>query len=205
MSFCPGHGSTVVLEATWNPGDFRLPYFSVLGSLQFWFPSLPDHMVLDQEELDSGKDRRREREKDRWGRVEGNTSILEVFVACVLLLTCPGGSFRWSWLHCRWATQMTLRYFLSLECVHARPLMASARPRKHSLVYVSAAAERRDDGIEHTVVYKLLGLNGAWHLTAFKYRTPLHPFSQRKFSWETSDIRTRSQSKVIEELSHSRV
>ncbi len=48
-----------------------------------------------------------------------------------------------------------------LECVHARPLMASARPRKHSLAYVSAAAERRDDGIEHTVVYKLLGLDGA--------------------------------------------
>ncbi len=29
--------------------------------------------------------------------------------------------------------------------------------------------------------------------------------NQRKFSWETSDIRTRSQSQVIEELSNSRV
>ena len=63
-----------------------------------------------QEELDSGKDGRRDREKD--------------------LLDEAG--------------------FIADE--------------KHSLVYVSAAAERRDDGIEHTVVYKKVAVRKGPHI-----------------------------------------
>ena len=70
---------------------------------------------------------------------------------------------------------MTLQYFLPGMCACTASDGTSARPRKHSLVYVSAAAERRDDGIEHTVVYKLLGL-GACASHSFSISRPTASF-----------------------------